>query len=65
MEKVKNRNNLVIGEYLNGILGERLTEDILKAWEKKLKIIEEIEKMDLPVDEWEKMEEEIMRGAIE
>ncbi len=65
MEKVKNTNNLVIGEYLNEILGERLTEDILKAWENKLKIIEEIEKMDLPVDEWEKMEEEIMRGAIE
>ncbi len=65
MEKVKNMNNLVIGEYLNEILGERLTEDILKAWEKKLKIIEEIEKMDLPVDEWEKMEEEIMRGAVE
>ncbi len=65
MKKVKNRNNLVIGKYLNEILGERLTEDILKAWEKKLKIIEEIEKMDLPVDEWEKMEEEIMRGAVE
>ncbi len=65
MEKVKNANNLVIGEYLNDMLGEKLTEDILKAWEKKLKIIEEIEKMDLPVDDWEKMEEEIMRGAVE
>ncbi len=65
MEKVKNTNNLVIGEYLNDMLGEKLTEDILKVWEKKLKIIEEIENMDLPVDDWEKMEEEIMRGAVE
>ena len=65
MEKVKNANNLVIGEYLNEMLGEKLTEDILRAWEKKLKIIEEIEKMDLPVDDWEKMEEEIMRGAVD
>ncbi len=65
MEKVKNTNKLMIGEYLNEILGEKLTEDILKAWEKKLKIIEEIENMNLPVDDWEKMEEEIMRGAVE
>ena len=65
MEKVKNTNNLMIGEYLNEILGEKLTEDILKAWEKKLKIIEEIENMNLPVDDWDKMEEEIMRGAVE
>ena len=65
MEKVKNTNNLMIGEYLNEMLGEKLTEDILKAWEKKLKIIEEIENMDLPIDDWEKMEEEIMRGAVE
>jgi len=65
MEKVKNPDNPMIGEYLNEILGEKLTEDILRAWEKKLKIIEEIENMDLPVDNWEKMEEEIMRGAVE
>ena len=65
MEKVKNTNNPMIGEYLNEILGEKLTEDIIKAWEKKLKIIEEIENMNLPVDDWEKMEEEIMRGAVE
>ena len=65
MGKVRTTNNLVIGEYLNEILGEKLTEDILKAWEKKLKIIEEIENMNLPVDDWEKMEEEIMRGAVE
>ncbi len=65
MEKVKNTNNLMIGEYLNEMLGEKLTEDILKAWEKKLKIIEEIENMDLPIDDWDKMEEEIIRGAVE
>ena len=65
MEKVKDTNNVMIGEYLNGILGERVAEDIIKAWEKKLKIIEEIGNMNLPVDDWEKMEEEIIRGAVE
>ncbi len=65
MEKVKNANNVMIGEYLNEILGEKLARDVLKAWEKKLKIVEEIENMDLPVDDWDKMEEEIMRGAVE
>ena len=65
MAKVKNMNNLTISEYLNGVWGEKLAEDILKAWEKKLKIVEEIENMDLPVDDWDKMEEEIMWGAVE
>ncbi len=65
MGKVNTTKNLMIGEYLNEILGEKLTKDILKAWEKKLKTIEEIENMNLPVDDWEKMEEEIMRGAVE
>ena len=64
MEKVKNPNNLMIGEYLTGILGEKLARDVLKAWERKLKIVEEIENMNLPVDDWDKMEDEIMRGAI-
>ena len=65
MEKVKNANNLMVREYLNEILGKKLAGDIIKAWEKKLKIVEEIETMNLPVDDWEKMEEEIIRGAVE
>ena len=65
MEKVKNRDNVMIGEYLNEILGEKIADEIIRAWEKKLKIVEEIGDMNLPVDDWDKMEEEIIRGAVE
>ena len=65
MDNAKNVRGTVIGEYLNEMLGEKLLDDILKAWEKKLKIVDEIRSMELPVDEWDSMEEEIMRGAIE
>ena len=65
MEKVKNGNNSPISKYLNDILNDKLVEELLKTWEKKLKLVEEIESMDLPVDDWDKMEEEIIGGAVE
>ncbi len=57
MEKVKNGNNLTISKYLNDILNDKLVEELLKTWEKKLKLVEDIENMNLPVDDWDKMEE--------
>ena len=65
MEKTKNVNDPSISKYLNDILNEKLVEELLKTWEKKLKLVEDIENMNLPVDDWDKMEEEIIGGAVE
>jgi len=52
-------------EGLIDLMGERVVADLINAFEKKLKIIEEISNMNLPVSDWEEMEEEIIQGAIE
>ncbi|ADD08076.1 hypothetical protein [Candidatus Aciduliprofundum boonei] len=62
---MENLNNSPISKYLNDIPNKKLVEELLKIWEKKLKLVEEIESMNLPVDDWDKMEEEIIGGAVE
>jgi len=61
MEKVKNEEKFgVLGE----LMGERVILDLISAFERKLKIIDEISDMNLPVSDWEEIEEEIIKGAI-
>ena len=65
MGDVKNIGDMDIGKYLVDLFGSEIVEDIMKAWQRKLEIITEIEDMNLPVDDWDKMEEEIIMGALE
>ena len=62
MEKVKEEE---IFEALEEILGKRTMAELINAFERKLKIIEEIGGMNLPVSDWDDMEKEIIKGAVE
>ncbi len=65
MGYVKNIGDMDIGKYLVDLFGPEIVDDIMKAWQRKLEIITEIKDMNLPVEDWDKMEEEIIMGALE
>ena len=44
---------------------EKVISEMIKKKGEKLKIVEKISKMNLPVDDWDVMEKEIIEGAIE
>lgn len=44
---------------------DKIVKDILNKRAEKLKLVQEIREMDLPVDDWQKMEEETIQGATE
>lgn len=44
---------------------DKMIVDILNKRSEKLKLIQEIKKMNLPVNDWQQMEDEIIKGAVE
>ena len=62
MEKI----SVDIPKRLTDIFGDdidRIVQDMLDKRSDKLKLIQKIKKMNLPVDDWETMEEETIKGA--
>ena len=47
-----------------GDKSRKIVEKMLETHAEKLKIVDEIKKMNLPVAEWDEIEEEIIKGAI-
>lgn len=57
-----------IPETLVNVFGkdvDKIIKDILDKRSEKLKLIQEIKGMKLPVDDWQEMEDEIIEGAVE
>ncbi len=42
-----------------------MLKKVMKVQIEKLRIVKEIGNMNLPVDDWDKMEKEIVKGAVE
>ncbi len=62
------RTTIQVPESFVAIFGkdaENVISEMIKKKGEKLKIVEKISKMSLPVDDWDVMEKEIIEGAIE